>query len=333
MHYGRQQVATVMVTGSSGFLGSYIVRQLVQKGDEVVAFDVRSPTAELAWLLRKEWPDVKFYRGTVEDLGAIVRAVKENRVQMVVHAASVVDPAYLLQNPTVAYRINLGGTMNVLETARLEGLEKIVYTSTNGIFTSKKYEPIDEDHPVISASEGPGNGPYSASKLASEAFGLSYASAFGFKFISLRPSAVYGFGMQYPMYVKPMVENSVRGLPTRIETGRNFPRDYTHVLDVTQAVTNALDRKPTGDSIFLVATGMKLVTPGEIIPLIKQQIPGCDIEIGDKMTDWNEREIKYRGRISIRRAQEQLGYQPRFDIRTGLVEYIDTFRRYLGSNV
>ncbi len=326
-------MATVMVTGSSGFLGSYVLQQLVRKGDKVVALDVKSPTAEQAWLLSQEWADIRFYRGTVEDLGTIIRVVKENHVRMVVHAASVVDPAYLLQNPTVAYRVNLGGTMNVLEAARLEKVEKVVYISTNGIFTSKKYEPIDEDHPVISASEGPGNGQYSASKLASEAFGLSYASAFGFKFLSLRPSAVYGFGMQYPMYVKPMVENSVRGLPTRIETGRNFPRDYTHVLDVTQAVTNALHGKSPKDSVFLIATGMELVTPGQIVPLVKEQIPECDIEIGDKMTDWNEREIKYRGRVSIKRAQEQLGYEPRFDIRTGLVEYIHTFRRYLGSNV
>lgn len=325
-------MATIMITGSSGFLGSYVVRELVRKGDTVVAFDVRPPAPEQAWILREEWGDVKYYRGTVEDLSGVLRAVRENRVEMVVHAASIVDPAYLLQNPALAYRVNLGGTINVLEAARLEQLHRVIYISTNGIFTSKKYEPIDEDHPVISANEGPGNGPYSASKVASEAFGLSYASAFGFKFISLRPSGVYGFGMQYPMYVKPMVENSLRGLPTRFEMGRNFPRDYTHVVDVTQAVINALHGKPPRDSIFLVATG-SLTTPGEIIPLLEAMIPGCDIQIGDKMTEWNEREVKYRGRISIKRAREQLAYQPRFDMQTGLAEYIDTFRRYSGDNL
>ncbi len=322
-------MARVLVSGSSGFLGSYVVRELVREGDHVIAFDMRPPAPEQSWLLQKEWDDVTFVQGSVEDLCTIVRTVKQNRVEMVVHAASVVNPAYLLENPTVAYRVNLGGTLNVLEAARLEGLEKVVYISTNGIFTSKKYEPIDEEHPVISSCEGPGNGPYSASKLASEAFGLSYASAFGFKFLSLRPSAVYGFGMQYPMYVKPMVENSLQGLPTRIETGRNFPRDYTHVLDVTQAVINAVHLPSPADSIFLIATGRELVTPGDMIPLIKELIPESDIEVGEEMTEWNLREIKYRGRVSIERAREQLGYQPRFHMREGLEEYIGTYRRYL----
>lgn len=326
-------MATVMVTGSSGFLGSYVLRELVRQGDSVVAFDVRSPAPELAWLLREEWPEVTFCRGTVEDLGAVIRVVKEHGVELVAHAASVVDPPYLLQNPMIAYRVNVGGTMNILEAARLEGLERVVYISTNGIITSKKYEPIDENHPVISANEGPGNGPYSASKLASEAFGLSYASAFGFTFIALRPSAVYGFGMQYPMFIKPMVENSVRGLPTRIETGRNLPRDYTHVLDLTKAVSNALHREAPQDNIFLITSGRELVTPGEILPLITEQIPDCDIQIGEEMSDWNKREIRYRGRVSIQRAEEQLGYQPRFDIRTGVAEYMDTFRQYLQSGV
>ncbi|MEW5804482.1 MAG: NAD(P)-dependent oxidoreductase [bacterium] len=322
-------MASIMVTGSSGFIGSYVVRELVKKGCEVVAFDVRPPIQEQAWLLRKELPDVKFCRGTIEDLSAVIRVVKENRIQMIVHAASIVDPPYLLQNPMMAYRINFGGTLNVLEAARIEGLERIIYLSTNGIFTSKKYEPIDENHPVISASEGPGNGPYSASKLASEAFGLSYASAFGFKFIALRPSAVYGFGMQYPMYIKPMVENSLKNLSTRIETGLNFPRDYTHVLDVTQAVIKALFREPPKDSIFLVATGKELVTPAMLLPLIKEQIPNCNIEIGEEMNGWNEKELKYRAMINIGRAKEQLGYDPLYDIKAGLTEYISMFKNYL----
>jgi UDP-glucose 4-epimerase len=323
---------TVMVTGSSGFVGSYVVKELVHKGCEVVAFDVRPPINEQAWLLREELPDVKFCRGTIEDLSTVIRVVKENRVEMVVHAASIVDPPYLLQNPMMAYRVNLGGTMNILEIARIEGLTRVIYISTNGIFIGKKYEPIDEDHPVISASEGPGNGPYSASKVASEAFGLSYASAFGFKFISIRPSAVYGVGMQYPMYIKPMVENSLKDLPTRIETGLNFPRDYTHVLDVTQAITNALLREPPKDSIFLVATGGELVTPAMILPLIKEKLPKCDIVIGDKMTSWNEKEVKYRARINIGRAREQLGYEPRYDIKKGLEEYMTSYKKYLAES-
>ncbi len=323
-------MARVLVTGSSGFLGSYVIKLLVERGDEVTALDVRMPSGEQAWLLKDSLKSVNFFKGTVEDLSTILRTIRHNRVEMVVHAASVVDPEYLLHNPLVAYRVNLGGTLNVLEAARLEGLSRVVYLSTNGIFVSKKYEPIDEDHPVISANQGPGNGPYSASKLSSEAFGLSYASAFGFKFISLRPSAIYGFGMQYPMFIKPMVENAVRGLPTRFDSGRNLPRDYTHVLDVSQAVYQALHVQKPADSIFLVATGNDLVTPGQLMEIIKEKLPGSDIQVGEGLSEWNQREVKYRGRISIRRAKEQLGYEPQHDIEAGVMEYINTYKQFLG---
>ncbi|MCL4440979.1 MAG: NAD(P)-dependent oxidoreductase, partial [Firmicutes bacterium] len=240
---------------------------------------------------------------------------------------------YLLNNPTGAYRVNIGGTINVLEASRLMEVGKVVYISTNGIFTSKKYDPIDEDHPVITANEGPGNGPYSISKLASEAFGLFYGTNFSFTFISLRPSAVYGFGMQYPMYIKPMVENSVKKLPTHFDSGRGFPRDYTYVEDVVQAVYRAMDvnTDDLADRIFLVATGCPLITPGQIAEIIKGLIPDSNIEIGEGLTEWNKREIKYRGQINIGRAQKQLGYQPKYDIIKGIEDYILMYSQYLKS--
>ena len=218
-----------------------------------------------------------------------------------------------------------------LEASRLLGVSRVVYISSNGVFTSKKYEPIDEEHPVLLPNEGPGNGPYSISKITCEAFGMCYGDRFGFDFISLRPSAVYGFGMQYPMYIKPMVENSVKGAATRFETGRDFPRDCTYVQDVCSAVSKALDAssKNLKDRIFLIATGKKLTTPGKIADTVRKLIPRADIEVGAGLTEWNKREIKYRGVIDIRRARDQLGYNPRYDIEEGIKEYVRLFREFL----
>jgi nucleoside-diphosphate-sugar epimerase len=162
---------------------------------------------------------------------------------------------------------------------------------------------------------------------------MSYAGTFGFDFISLRPSAAYGFGMKYPMYLKPMVENALHGLPTRFETGRDFPRDYTYVKDVTSAVTQALDASKDGlrDHIFLIATGEKLVTPGEMAEIVRKIVPEADIEVGSGLTEWNKKEIKYRGRINIHRAREQLGYVPNYRLQDGIGEYIDLYRKYMKS--
>ena len=323
--------ASVLVTGGSGFLGCHIIKELVERGDRVVNYDIRPFSEDYRWLLGEKERESAFERGSIEDLSELIAVVEKHNIEKVVHAAAIVDPPLLLDHPVLAYRVNIGGTINVLEAARLLGLSRVVYISSNGVFTSKKYEPINEEHPVLLPNEGPGNGPYSISKISCEAFGMSYADRFGFDFISLRPSAVYGFGMQYPMYIKPMVENSVRGVATRFETGRDFPRDYTYVADVCSAAIKALDtsKEDLKDRIFLIATGKKLATPGEIAETVRKFIPSADIEVGAGLTEWNKREIKYRGVIDIRRAREQLGYNPRYDIEEGIKAYINVFQMYL----
>ena len=323
----------IFLTGGSGFLGSYVMKALLERGDTVVNYDVRPPGPECQWLLGERLKEVSFERGGIEDLSLMLLAMQRHRVEKIIHAAAIVDPRLLLDHPILAYRVNLGGTLNILESARILNLSKVVFVSSNGVFTAKRYEPMDEEHPVLLPNEGPGNGPYSITKIAGEAFGMNYGDTFGLDFVALRPSAVYGFGMQYPMYIKPMIENSVRKLPTRFETGRDFPRDYTNVKDVASALIKALDA-PKGslrDRIFLIGTGTKLVTPGEIAGIVRELIPGADIEVGAGLTEWNKREIKYRGLINISRAREQLGYSPCYDIRKGIEEYIGLYRGYIGT--
>lgn len=323
----------VLLTGGSGFLGCYLMEALVERGENVVNYDLRAPSGERAWLLGEKLDEVSLERGSIEDLSTLLLALKKHRIEKIIHNAAVVDPPYLLTHPMLAYRINIGGTLNVLEAARILGIPKVVYVSSNAVFTSKQYEPIDEEHPVILPSEGPGTGPYSISKLASEAFGMSYADTFGLDFVALRPSSFYGLGMVYPLYVKPMVENSVNKAPTRFQTGRDLPRDYTYVRDTASAVIKALDapERTLEDRIFLVATGRKLVTAGEVAQVVREFIPDADIEIGAGLTEWNKREMKYRGVISIERARSQLGFEPRYGIREGVGEYIRLYRDYLAA--
>ena len=321
----------IFLTGGSGFLGCYVMKALLERGDSVVNYDVRPPGLECQWLLGERLREVLFERGGVEDISMMLLAMQKRKVDKMIHAAAIVDPRLLLDHPILAYRINLGGTLNALESARILGISKVVFISSNGVFTAKRYEPIDEEHPVLQPNEGPGNGPYSIAKIAGEAFGMNYGDTFGLDFISLRPSAVYGFGMQYPMYLKPMVENAIRKLPTRFDTGRDFPRDYTYVRDVASGVIKALDaaKGSLKDRIFLLGTGAKLVTPGEIAGVVKEFVPDANIEVGAGLTEWNQKEIKYRGLINIRRAREQLGYDPQYDIRKGIEEYMELYRKFI----
>jgi nucleoside-diphosphate-sugar epimerase len=323
---------TILVTGGSGFIGSYILRALAERGDRVISLDVREPGPEAAWLLRPVADRISYVQGGVDSLTSVVAAVKTHQPGAIIHAAAITNPVLLSKQPALALKVMVEGSFNVLETARLFEIPRLVYLSSIGVLPAVQYQPIDVNHPVLLATEGPGSSFYGAAKVSVEAFCWAYRQSFGLDFIILRPSAVYGFGMQWPLFVKPMVENSVRGRPTRFEHGREFPRDYTHAADVAQLAVKAIDipADAVQDRVFYGATGRPLVTAGQVAETVKALIPGADIEIGSGLSEGDLLEIRYRGVLSIQNGQEQLGYQPQFaDIQAGIEEYIATYRRYL----
>jgi nucleoside-diphosphate-sugar epimerase len=326
---------TVLVTGGSGFIGAYLLRRLAERGDKVINFDVRPPGPTAEWRYGPVADRIQFFPGGVDELSNVVAAVKEHQPDTIIHIAAIVDLAVLSQRHSLAMQVNLGGTLNILEAARLFGVQRVVYFSSIAVLPGLLYEPVDVNHPVLLATEGPGESFYGAGKVASEAFCWAFREEFGLDFIILRPSAVYGFGQGFPIFIKPMVENAVRGLPTRFETGREFPRDYTHVDDVAQLAVRAVDipAEEVEDRTFYAATGQPLVTAGEVAEIVKGLIPGADIKIGSGLSEQDLIEIRYRGVLSIKNALEQLGFQPRFaNIRDGIADYIETYRRYLAES-
>jgi nucleoside-diphosphate-sugar epimerase len=325
---------TILVTGGSGFIGSYILRSLVERGDKVVNIDIREPGPEAAWLLKPVAHGIQFVQGTVDNWSSVIGVIKAHQPDAIIHTAAITNPVLLSRQPSLALKVMVEGSFNILEAARLFEVGRVVYFSSIGVLPAVQYEPIDVNHPVLLATEGPGSSFYGAAKVSAEAFCWSYRQSFGLDFITLRPSAVYGFGMQWPLFVKPMVENSVRGLPTRFEHGREFPRDYTHAADVAQLAVKAIDipADQVQDRVFYGATGQPLVTAGQVADTVKSLIAGADIEIGSGLSEGDLLEIRYRAVLDIKNAQEQLGYEPRFaNIHDGVVDYIDTYRRYLAE--
>ena len=228
--------------------------------------------------------------------------------------------------------MNFGGLLHVLEAARLFDVGRVVNFSSIGVLPAVQYEPIDAAHPIILPREGPGSGFYGAAKAAGEAFAFAYQQGFGLDVRTIRPSAVYGFGMQWPLYVKPMVEGAIRGEPVRFDTGGPFPRDYTHVADVASLTAAVLRAPDDADRVFFAATGQPLVTAAEVAGIVRELVPGADIEIADALGPNDHLELRYRGQISIANARQQLGWEPAHAaVRDGVREYIERYRRFLGE--
>jgi len=323
----------VLVTGGTGFIGSYVVKALLESGRHVVAFDVRGYTAESRFILGDLVEQVTVEEGSIDDWSRVLHVVKQHRPLDVVHLATITHPVFLFTNPMPGVRVNFEGTINVLEASRIFDLRRIVYFSSIGVLPARQYEPIDAAHPIFLAQGAVPTGVYGASKIASEAFCFAYNQAFGTDFRTIRPSAVYGFGMQWPIYVKPMVEGAVRGEAVTFDSGGPFPRDYTHASDLASLAVACLDAPDDADRVFYGATGEPLVTAGEVARIVMELVPGSRIEIPDVLTEADQMELPYRGRLSIESNRTQLGWEPRFkSIRDGLADYIERYRAFLATS-
>jgi nucleoside-diphosphate-sugar epimerase len=320
----------VLVTGGTGFIGSYVARTLVERGDAVCLFDLKPLGAESRFVLGDAADGVAVELGGVDNWPRVFEVVKVWQPEQIVHIAAITNPVFLARNPLPAIQVNFGGLINILEAARTFDVARVVNFSSIGVLPAVQYQPIDAAHPIILPTEGPGSSFYGAAKAAGEAFAFAYHQSFGVDVRTIRPSAVYGFGMQWPLYVKPMVEGAVRGEPVSFATGGPFPRDYTHVADVAGLTTAVLEAPAGADRVFYAATGRPLVTAGQVAQIVRELVPGAEIEIADALGPDDHLELRYRGLLSIDNARTQLGWTPRYaDVRDGVAEYIDRYRAYL----
>ncbi|MBE3559414.1 MAG: NAD(P)-dependent oxidoreductase [Ktedonobacteraceae bacterium] len=321
-------MATILITGGSGFLGTYVTEQLAARGDNVVIFDVATPSAELAALTAAYTQQITYVRGQILDLSSLLRCVQKYKIERIFHAAALYDPPYSLEEPAITFQVNVNGTLNVLETARILGVQRVVLSSSIAVYAPRQYEPIDERHPIHLPTAGNPLGAYGASKAAAEIAALSYYSTNGIDVIALRNSAIYGYGMRYPMYIKPMIENSLHGLPTRFATGGDMRRDYTHVKDVAQAVVKALDANAAAltQRCFNVGSGT-MHSASEVAEAVRAALPAADIEIGAGLSELERSDMQARGMLDLTAARQQLKYEPRFPLAAGVQDYIEMYRR------
>ena len=327
----------VLITGGSGFIGAHLSRMLLERGDQVINFDLFPRRGPLAWLMRDVEQAIPFEKGDVANLTQLIAVMRKHQPNKIAHAAASIDMESLESYPAQVYHQMVGGTVNVLEAMRLlGGVERMVNFSSIGVLPTRQYEPIDCNHPTLMAAEGPASGIYGAGKVAGEAFCWAYADLFHLDVVQLRPSAAYGFYTSNTIFMNEMLEGALRGEKVRLPHGRHLPRDYTHVHDIAGIAVAALNVPASHlrHRVFYAASGMNpLVTAGEIAGIVREMVPGADVDIAPEMSLMIERyDLKMRGVHDMRPVEEQLGYQIQYrDIRAGMEEYADRYCEYLMS--
>jgi UDP-glucose 4-epimerase len=324
---------TTLVTGGAGFIGGHLVRALLDTGRKVVVLDVRTFIPEARFVIGDAVDSLPLEIASIGDQARVLDAFRVHRPDEVVHAGMILDPAYLATNRSTAFQVNVGGVLNLVEAMIAFGVPRLVNFSSIGVLPRVLYEPIDGNHPILLSDAGPGTDFYGSTKAAAEAMLFAYRQALGLDFRTIRPSAVYGLGMnQYVGPIKAMVECAVRGEPAHFEFGGAHPRPYTHVRDIAGLVIAMLDAPDDADRIFYGSTGGEMTTTTEVAQIVRELVPGADVEIGEELSEAEKPVVALRGVISIENARLQLGWEPRYgSIREGIAQYVEQYRAYQES--
>jgi UDP-glucose 4-epimerase len=297
-----------LVTGGAGFIGSNIVRLLLDRGHEVVVIDNLSSghRSNLAPL-----PDTRLVEGDVRDAADVDRAIEG--CEVVFHLAASVGNTRSIEHPLEDSGINVMGTLTVLEAARRHGVRKLVFSSSAGIFGELKTVPIREDHPVEPDT------PYGASKLGAEKLCLAYAKLYPLECVCLRYFNVYGVNQRYDAYgnvIPIFAHRMLRDRPVTVFGDGEQTRDFVNVADVAEAnYLAAMNRGVSG--AFNLGSGTR-VTINALIGLMA--------EAGD-LTPAVEHGPPRQGDVrhslaDVSQARALLGFEPRVALADGLREYM-----------
>ena len=322
----------VLVTGGAGFLGGYVMAALGRQGHEAFAYDVAPPGPDASAV--SPGTAGRFRSGQVNDIARLFAVCGEEKIKAIIHSAGIVGLEPSLEQPMATYQTNIMGLVNVCEVARQLQMRRVVFVSSNAAYHKGSGATLIETDPAFSIRHGNPAGHYGTSKMAGEAIGLAYASFQNLDFLAVRVTAIYGFGMRSPIYIKPMVENSVLGLPTRFKTGGRMKRDYTHVTDCSDGIVTALLAPPwkAGEQRVINVASGHARTAAEVARIVRETIPGADVEIGDGLTPLEEQNVKMRASLDISAAKRLLNWSPKWPLEAGIAEYAETFRRHLSRS-
>lgn len=298
----------ILVTGGAGFIGSHLVDRLIKEGCKVVVVDNLSTG-------KKENlnPRVKFYKADICD-PKISQIFKKEKPKMVFHYAAQIDVSKSMENPIEDAKVNILGTLNILENCQKFKVKKFIFASSVGVYGEPQKLLVKENHPLNPIS------PYPITKLAIEKY-LNYFQSKGLKFTVLRYSNIYGPRQSIKGeggVIAIFIDNILNGRRSIIYGSGNQTRDFLYVDDAVSAATKAL--KASSGSIYNIGTNREIT----INNLLKLLFLEFNKKINPIFQPLRQGEI-INSRVDFSKIKKELGWQPRFDLDRGLSKTVKWF--------
>lgn len=323
-----------LITGGAGFIGANTANRLLEDGESVVILDNLSrPGSEknLAWLQAK-FPDLEFVKADVRDAGDLSAALSAHApFDALIHLAAQVAVTTSVVDPRLDFNINALGTLNLLESVRILGLDPaILFTSTNKVYgemldqavveEATRYRYADLEHGIPETAPLDFHSPYGCSKGTADQYVHDYHRIYGLRTIVFRNSCIYGprqFGIEDQGWLAWFVIAARLGHPITIYGDGKQVRDVLFVDDLIRAMRAAIENiDVTAGQVYNMGGGASnsLSVWREFGPMLEELL-GASIEVD--FQDWRPGDQKIYV-SDIRKAHETFGWSPQVDAQDGV---------------
>jgi len=307
----------ILITGGAGFVGSHLCEKYTKNGDTVLCLDnfMNGNLMNIRHLLNHR--NFKLIQGDIQNYDLLEKLMRD--VDAVFHLAAQIHVDRSIIEPKLTYDINVLGTQNILEVARMYDVEKVVHASTSEVYGSAEYAPMDEKHPLNAPH------PYGASKIAADRMCYAYIETYGMNICIMRPFNLYGprqkdsgYGGAISIFTKRVLSN----MPPIIYGSGEQTRDYTYVEDIVRAYDLILKyAKPIREPVNF-GTGVDV----KINDLAAKIIKLCGKDMKPVHVDGRPGEVD-RLIADISKAKK-LGWKPKFSLDVGLEKFVDWYQNY-----
>jgi UDP-glucuronate 4-epimerase len=309
-----------LVTGGAGFIGSHVCERLLRDGHSVWAFDDLNDFYDPSFkrrnlrALQALARPFEFVHGDITDRAALDEIFSSVKFDQAIHLAARAGVRPSLLQPALYQRVNVEGTVNVLEAARLNGVKKIIIASSSSVYGLNSKSPFSESDPITSAIS-----PYAASKLACEALGHVWHQIYSMDVTMLRFFTVYGPRQRPDLAIYKFAKLICAGKPIPVFGDGSAARDYTFVTDTVDGVI-ACTKKELGYQIFNLGES-ETISLKRMIELLEREL-GKNAVLDRQPLQPGDVPLTF---ADISKARKQLGYDPKVKFEKGIHLFAEWF--------
>ena len=308
---------SILITGGNGLLGSWVTYYLAEKGKDIISFDLKPRSFDYL----EEYQDrISFHKGDVLDWSSLVQVFQpqENKIEGIIHTPAVMASPQYWDNPYPSTILNVVGTLNLLELARLYKVPKFLYVSSGAVYGETKDCPGELTHHPNPSDL------YGASKAGAEFLTLQYGNHYGIDARVVRPYFFFGPG-HLPSEMTPVFRTllgSIEGLDNLyLEKGRDQRLGFTYVKDTAWGTVLAYEKENPSHRVFNIATDEVTSFPDLAKLAQKYSDEPREVVLGPG-------KLFPRGEtLDISLAKKQLGFSPRYRMEEAVAEYAEWIKK------